>query len=317
MEESILSRLRVPTQEERRLLDGEALRREDYASTTSFEVDSRKLLPVDCAITLRKHTRFVAFPMHTHNYVEMMYMLSGQTVHRMPSGEEVVLRAGELLLFGRHAMHAIERAQAEDIAVNFIVPPAFFEVAIEMIGSDSAIGLFLIGALRSSDQEISFLHFKVSNVPPVQSILESMVVSLLEPRYATARINQTAMGLLFMHLSRYPDRLRQPSLPNRPHALVINVLSEIQDHYQEADFSALAKRRHVSLAYVSRLVRQATGKTATALLQERRLEKARELLHTTTLTIAEVGEAVGYSNTAYFTRLFKSRVGLNPSADRS
>ena len=46
---------------------------------------------------IRKHTRFAHFPAHTHNYVD--YMCEGQT-HHVINGQEVYLKAGELLFDG-------------------------------------------------------------------------------------------------------------------------------------------------------------------------------------------------------------------------
>ena len=59
---------------------------------------------------------FAPFPRHSHNYVEIMYMCRGKTVHRIDGDARVTLEAGELLFLNRHASHAIQRADAgEDV----------------------------------------------------------------------------------------------------------------------------------------------------------------------------------------------------------
>ncbi|MEG2315007.1 MAG: AraC family transcriptional regulator, partial [Clostridia bacterium] len=282
-----------------------------------FEVDAAKLMSARQWITLRPHTRFAAFPMHTHNYVEIMYMLTGQTTHAMGDGEHLVLRAGELLLFNQHASHAVERADWDDLAVNLIVLPPFFDVALEMIGTDNPIGRFLLDALRNGRQSMPYLHFCVADIAPIQCVLESMVYCLLEPALATRRINQTAMGLLFLHLLNHTEALGSGARGREPHILVMEALREVQDRYAQADFTALAARCGVSLAYLSRLVRRETGSTCTALLQQRRMQRARQLLKTTDLTVAEIGEAVGYRNISYFHRLCKRLMGVSPAQLRA
>lgn len=99
-------------------------------------------------IALRKHTRFAAFPRHGHNYVEILYMVQGETTHILDDAQTVTLRAGELLLLGQNAFHAIDRAGAGDIAVNLIVLPQFFDTAAERIGQDTLLGRFLTDCLR-------------------------------------------------------------------------------------------------------------------------------------------------------------------------
>ncbi len=48
-------------------------------------------------------------------------------------------------------------------------------------------------------------------------------------------------------------------------------------------------------------------------IREKRLEKARELLQSTTMTITDVCYTLGFENLAHFSRLFKSRFGHSPS----
>jgi AraC-like DNA-binding protein len=51
-------------------------------------------------------------------------------------------------------------------------------------------------------------------------------------------------------------------------------------------------------------------------LRQRRLEKARELLLNTTMTVTDVCYTLGFENLAHFSRLFKSRFGYSPSKSK-
>lgn len=68
-----------------------------------------------------------------------------KTVHRIDGDALVTLEAGELLFLNRHASHAIQRADAGDIAVNFIVLPQFFDEAFNMAGMDNVLSRFYWG----------------------------------------------------------------------------------------------------------------------------------------------------------------------------
>ena len=57
--------------------------------------------------------------------------------------------------------------------------------------------------------------------------------------------------------------------------------------------------------YLAHLIKKETGRTFTDLVTERRMEKAQELLAHTTLRVAEVAEAVGFEDEAYFSRRFR------------
>lgn len=82
-------------------------------------------------IQVRPHTRFVHFPAHTHNYIEVIYMCQGTTTH-IVNGNQVVLEQGDLLFLNQNAVQEILPAGEYDIAVNFIVLPEFFNTAFSM-----------------------------------------------------------------------------------------------------------------------------------------------------------------------------------------
>ena len=63
-------------------------------------VSSRLMLEKGKLITARTHTRFVDFPEHSHDYIELVYMCSGSTRHII-GGREVQLAEGEELNFFR------------------------------------------------------------------------------------------------------------------------------------------------------------------------------------------------------------------------
>ncbi len=181
MREDILRRLRRVTEEEERLLAGGEVDKGLYSSGSGFIIDSEKLLAKGQLITLRPHTRFASFPPHSHNYVEIMYMCSGQTVHRLEGQPPLTLRAGELLFLDQNAVHSVDEAGEGDVGVNFIVLPQFFDRALTLIGVDNVLGKFLLNSLKRGGSGIDHMHFLVSDVPPVQNLVENLVWSLVNP----------------------------------------------------------------------------------------------------------------------------------------
>ena len=63
-----------------------------------------------------------------------------------------------------------------------------------------------------------------------------------------------------------------------------------------------------------RVMKEETGLTPNQYLREVRLQKGRQLLETNqSITIKEVGYAVGFLKISYFSQLFKDRFGKTPS----
>ena len=80
MNEKLLERLRPITEEERRILEEQKeIQKDIYTATEEFTIDGRKMLEKGRVIDIRTHTRFVSFPKHSHNFIEILYMCEGHT----------------------------------------------------------------------------------------------------------------------------------------------------------------------------------------------------------------------------------------------
>ena len=77
----------------------------------------------------------------------------------------------------------------------------------------------------------------------------------------------------------------------------------------------MADDMKLNAAYLSRLFKEQTGRRSVALLPVR-MEKARELLVTTDISVEEIGRMVGVSSRSTFNRLFKKFVGVSPGTYR-
>ena len=177
MHQELLKELSVITDEERRILDGHTdIEHDRYTEKKELIVDCEKLIQKGKLIQVRPHTRFVRFPKHRHNYVEVIYMCQGTTTH-IVDGNRVVLEQGDLLFLNQHAVQEIEPAKEEDIAINFIIVPEFFNMAFSMMGDENnALKDFLIGTLCSKDGMTSYLYFHVADILPIQNLVESGII---------------------------------------------------------------------------------------------------------------------------------------------
>lgn len=313
IQKQLLDILRVISPEERALLNGmDEIQRGIYMEANSDVIDAKKLLDSGRLLAIRPHTRFVHFPEHSHNYVEMVYMCCGSTTH-IANGKRIVLREGELLLFGQGARQEILAAGENDIAVNFIILPQFFDKALEMLDEEETpLRKFIVDSLRGGSANC--LYFQVADALPIQNLIEDLIWTLLRGASPNRRsICQTTMGLLFMHLLNYTDRLVSGSTEE---AAIVKVLRYIEENYSNSSLTEIADTLHYDFCWLSREIRRRTGRTYKELLQEKRLTQAAYYLTHTGLRVEEVGEAVGYSNLSYFHRIFQQKYGVTPKKYR-
>lgn len=74
----------------------------------------------------------------------------------------------------------------------------------------------------------------------------------------------------------------------------------------------LADQMNLSPGYLSDMLRTLTGQNAQQLIHEKLIEKAKEILSTSNLSVAEIAYQLGFEHPQSFTRLFKNKTHLSP-----
>ena len=322
MNRELLKKLKELTPEEKMILQGEKdIDRQLYISPGTVEsapvgegfiVDSSRLMEKGRLIEIRPHTRFAHFPPHTHNYVELVYMCSGSTTHILNNRDVIELKAGDILFLNQHAVQEILPAGEDDIAVNFIILPGFFDKVIAMMGSDNVLRSFLINSLAGNNAGVSYLFFRTGDILPVRNLMENMIWNLVERKKQTNIINQTTMGLVLMNLSSFAPGVDRVDSTEYEQQQVYSALKYIEENYKDGTLSELCERLGEKTYYISRILKKHTGCNFKELLQKRKLEQASYLLLNTTLTTTKIMETVGYDNSGYFHKKFREVYGTSP-----
>ncbi|MDO4494209.1 MAG: response regulator [Clostridiaceae bacterium] len=99
--------------------------------------------------------------------------------------------------------------------------------------------------------------------------------------------------------------------------IINKIVRFVQNHLaEEISLSVLAEEFHFSTQYVSQLFKNEIGVNFLTYLTNIRMEKAKKLLLSTDLPIAEVSEQSGYGDYRVFTKVFKKSEGVTPSQYR-
>lgn len=78
----------------------------------------------------------------------------------------------------------------------------------------------------------------------------------------------------------------------------------------------LAEKVYLSSGYLSFIFKKETGMNLNRFIRVFRMEKAKELLCSTNMKVAQVSEKVGFSNVSYFCRSFREYYGSSPESYR-
>ena len=318
MNKSLVEKLLPITAEEERVLESGEIDPTVYTENADFVVDGRKLLSASKLIEIRRHTRFVHFPKHRHNYIEVVYMCRGETTH-IVNDESIQLKEGDLLFLSQRATHEILPARKEDIAINFIILPEFFEQMYAMLEEEkSPLSDFIIGCLFQRHSNYNYLYFNVAGVLPIQNLVEILVyyVSEEDADQGLLPIKQRTMSLLLVQLMHFADKMRTSQDGASQDSLAVAVLKYVDAKYKDATLTEFAAMQNYDMAWVSKEIKRQIGKTFKELLHEKRMSLATYLLVHTKISISELMEIIGYENSSFFHKKFKGRYGMSPKEYR-
>ena len=121
-----------------------------------------------------------------------------------------------------------------------------------------------------------------------------------------------------LKISLFERRVLSAPEPEKQEERTITGLTRyLQEHLaEEISLSVLAEQFHLNPQYISQLFKSEIGVNFLAYLTSIRMEKAKKLLLSTSLSIAEVAEQSGYGDYRVFTKVFKKSEGVTPSQYR-
>jgi CheY-like chemotaxis protein len=198
---------------------------------------------------------------------------------------------------GREALEVVEQTRPDLILLDLMMPVMD--------------GFAVLDALRSRET--------TRNIPVI--VLTARVLSEAD----VERCNRGVAAILSKGLFDTNETLkhieaalaRQRTLGSATQRLVRRAMAFIHAHYAEAlNREEIAGHVGISADYLTDCFRQELGITPVTYLNRYRLRQARELLENTDLKITHIALAVGFSESAHFTRTFQREMGVSPRAYR-
>lgn len=142
---------------------------------------------------------------------------------------------------------------------------------------------------------------------------------MLQSRYTDGLIQLNSFSDILTWTSLIIEELiNLYSETNTKDEIVERAIKFINENYMnDIGLKEVAGYLFVSPYYLSHIFKELTGKTFTEYLTSIRLNRAKELLTVTNLSISDISSMVGYEDTNYFSKIFKKQIGITPSSYRS
>ena len=230
--------------------------------------------------------------------------------------DEIMIREGFKRLFDWEAHDCEVVGEAADgmealAKIDSLNP----DIAIMDINIPIMNGLKVIQMARLKHSDMAFVI--VSGYDDFSYCREALRLQITD--YILKPVNYEEFGTcidtlkiaLFQRQSSKQETQREEERP------IHSITRYLQEHLaEEISLSVLAKKFYLSPQYISQLFKTEIGVGFLAYLTNIRMERAKKLLLTTNLSIAEVSEQSGYADYRVFTKVFKKSEGITPSQYR-
>lgn len=177
-------------------------------------------------------------------------------------------------------------------------------------------GLKVISLSRIKHPNIAFVI--VSGYDDFSYCREALHLQITD--YILKPVNYEEFGTCIdnLKISLFEKRVSAEAEPEKQDERTITGITRyLQEHLAEdMSLAVLSEEFHLNAQYISQLFKNEIGVNFLAYLTNIRMEKAKKLLLSTALSVAEVAEQSGYGDYRVFTKVFKKNEGITPSQYR-
>lgn len=240
---------------------------------------------------------------HYHDAHQLLYVEAG-SVEVNIDGEPHRVEGGELVILSRFEEHSVR-----------VLTPTYKRYALRLSAEDGeSHGEDYLLSSVLVNRTAQFRH--VVRAEALKETFRSMVCEFGDNGPMREEMLALYLKQLFILLYRCASYLF-PSSVNRNALLVRAVQKRFEeDCSQSFTLGSLAAEYHVSPSYFAHLFKETTGYAPIEYLMLCRLSTAKRYLCDTELAVKEIVERCGFSDESNFSRTFKARTSMTPSAFR-
>lgn len=207
--------------------------------------------------------------------------------------------------------------QALSAALYDHAPEQLYEIVADISSKPHTIG-----GIRKSEQvalrsKLSIIVLDFINQYHLEEQIRGTIS--LSPLYRA--MDATDWQTYLTYLVRLIKVITETSLTeeyNNSKLLIRNIKAYIADHLStDLSVTNLAEVFNYNPSYISRLFKQIEGTVLSQYIKTVRINKAKHLLRSTSLSVQSIADAVGFDTAQYFSMVFRKEVGVTPKTYRS
>lgn len=264
-------------------------------------------------IYISTHPRYSYPILHNHEFVEVIYVLSGSCINYI-DGKAVTMKQGDLCFMAPSTVHALMSVSDSDVIFNIMLwEDSFSNNFPNLLNRQDAISDFF-KKISLPLNTIPYMMFHTAGDESIQKAILDVYDEFTErDRYFMEmmghRMNQLFITLCRHHLEHIEVGVHSDQTTD---AYVYPIVSFIQMNYRTISLKELAATFSYSETYLSKLIKRKTGKSFKEIVELARIEEAKQLVLTTDYTLTEISQRTGYFDSSHMNRDFIKHLGLPP-----
>lgn len=281
---------------------------------------SSKYIRNDDGISILKDTVENHLCNHEHDFIEIVYVVSGDGQHIVNDKKDSVSK-GDIILLNTHVSHEYYAEPGSPLELrNCIFEPFsidssfkdcsdFFDVAYQ----------YLFHSFYSENDPRDYIKLTEENPNEIGIIFDNMYAEYQKKENGYNQVIKSELLKLLIMIFRLYSKSseKKQDIPFYKKLVVQNTYQYIKEHYSEnIKHRKLAEHSYLSLSYFSKMFKEVTGITVSAAIQNYRIEVACGLLINTRQSVSEISCSVGYSDIKQFYKLFHQIKSTTPGEYR-
>lgn len=249
---------------------------------------------------------------HTHEFIEIVYVLSGEMVHEIDGCRYNTAR-GDMLFMNYGCTHAFS-SESTYTYVNILFSPELMaDAVITTQNAFSVLSLSAFNEMRSA-QDSGCVRFFGKE----RDEIETLIFSMLEEYEEKQTSWETVLGNLLTNLIIKMLRKTELGIGKSEMDGIWQSLSEYIDQNLDSrlTLAALAEKCFYNPSYFSRIFKEKFGVSLTEYITRKRLSHAIMLLSESELSVEEIGECVGFPDKNSLYHAFSRYLGTTPGEYR-
>lgn len=290
---------------------------EDFLTNPKKQFDTKTIPHPRDGIIFTCHPRFGEALEHHHEYIEMIYVYSGEC-HQIVNGISIIMKKGEVCLLDTNVLHSIESTSEDDIIINCLMSKKYLDdILLDRLSGNDLISSFFIRALYRNNDFNEYILFNSSESEKLPKLMEAVLCEYFDKSLCSDEVINSYMIIIFSELLRiFENKTNSQSRDLLKNGSITDIVLYIQNNCKDATLTSVAEHFHFHPNYLSATIKKYTSNNFTFVLQEAKLKKASFLLKNSDIPVIEVANNVGYENTNFFYKIFKKYYACNPTEYR-